>query len=140
MADMTATQPFQWPVRVYYEDTDAQGVVYYANYFRFMERARTEWLRGLRVEQDALRRSHGVLFAVHTLRLDFKRPAVFNDCLHVSAVPVRWGRASLIFEQRIRRAEQVLCEGVVKVACLDAASFRPRPIPQVIAAEIHVDD
>jgi acyl-CoA thioester hydrolase len=131
---------FWWPVRVYYEDTDSGGVVYHASYLRYMERARTEWLRALGVEQDVLRRDHGVIFAVYSLRLDFLRPAVFNDSLHVSAVPTEWGRASLVFEQRIRRAEETLCQGVVKVACLDAASFRPRPIPRVISAEIHGDD
>lgn len=138
--DYGIVSEFSWPVRVYYEDTDSGGMVYHANYLRYMERARTEWLRDLGVEQDALRRSEGVLFAVHSVRLEFIRPALFNDYLQVSAIPVKWGRASLAFEQHIRRGEELLCEGVVKVACLDVASFRPRPIPRVISAEIHGDD
>jgi acyl-CoA thioester hydrolase len=92
---------FFWPVRVYYEDTDCGGVVYYANYLRFMERARTEWLRALGFEQDVLATQHGVIFAVRSVALDFNRPARFNDLLRVSAGVVERRAASLTFAQEV---------------------------------------
>jgi len=112
--------------------------VYYANYLRFMERARTEYLRALGFEQDRLRRDQGILFAVHRIKVDYKRPAVFNDVLEVTADIEQWRRASLTFFQEIRRREQpaVLCSGQIRVACVDAHSFRPVPIPDAIVSEI----
>jgi tol-pal system-associated acyl-CoA thioesterase len=92
---------FFWPVRVYYEDTDCGGVVYYANYLRFMERARTEWLRALGFEQDLLATEHGVIFAVRSVALDFVRPARFNDLLRVGAHVVERRAASLTFAQEV---------------------------------------
>ena len=134
---------FQWPVRVYYEDTDSGGVVYYANYLKFMERARTEWLRHLGMEQDRLIDDHGIIFAVRSLSVDYLSPARFNDALLVSVEPDGHGRASLEFIQQIRRdgkdAEQLLCQGRVKVACLDAVSLRPRRIPSPVYVEIMRD-
>lgn len=129
---------FQWPVRVYYEDTDAGGVVYYANYLRFMERARTEWLRSLGFEQDRLRDETGLVFAVRSVQVDYLRPARFNDALTVSAKVVSRGRASLSFVQEIHKTavDDVLCSGVVKIVSLDAESFRPRPIPASVLARI----
>ncbi|MCU0767395.1 MAG: tol-pal system-associated acyl-CoA thioesterase [Gammaproteobacteria bacterium] len=123
---------FAWPVRVYYEDTDAGGVVYYANYLRFLERARTEWLRSLGFEQDALARDAGVIFAVRRVEVDYLKPARFNDALTVHARIAERGRASLVFAQEVRRGDEVLVKGMVKVACLEAASFRPAPIPAAI--------
>jgi acyl-CoA thioester hydrolase len=120
---------FSIPIRVYYEDTDTGNVVYYANYLKFMERARTEWLRALGFEQDELARRDGVLFAVRSARLDFLQPARFNDLLQATVQIVKRGHASITFTQQIRRASLTLCAGEVKVACLDAASFVPRPIP-----------
>lgn len=130
---------FQWQVRVYYEDTDSGGVVYYANYLRFMERARTEWLRALGFEQDRLRQETGLLFAVRSARLEFLRPAHFNDQLTVSVAPVQRRRASLVIDQAVTRSGDTqgpLCTGQVKIACLDAESFRPQPIPDFIFKEI----
>ena len=130
---------FVWPVRVYYEDTDAGGVVFYANYLKFMERARTEWLRSLGFEQDRLRDQEGVLFAVRQVRLDFLRPARFNDALTVSVRVTRRGKASLSFEQQVRSqddASRVYCSGEGKLACINAEGFRPRPIPQRLLAEM----
>jgi acyl-CoA thioester hydrolase len=123
---------FSIPVRVYYEDTDAGGVVYYANYLRFMERARTEWLRALGFEQDELSRQHGVVFAVRSVTVDFLKPARFNDLLLATLVVQRLGRASATFFQTIEREGTVLCQAEVKVACLDSASFTPRPFPSHI--------
>jgi len=129
---------FCWPVRVYYEDTDSDGVVYYANYLKFMERARTECLRAAGFEQDQLRQIQGILFAVHSVQVDFKRPATFNDALEVSAQISEQRRASLTFFQEIRRSgeEQVLCSGHIRIACVDAQSFRAIAIPDSIRLEL----
>jgi acyl-CoA thioester hydrolase len=122
---------FRFPVRVYYEDTDAGGVVYYANYLKFMERARTEWLRGLGFEQDELRASAGVLFAVARVEIDYLRPARFNDALTVVVRVARFGRANIEFEQRVEGDDaEILARGRVKVVCLDAERFRPRSMPE----------
>jgi acyl-CoA thioester hydrolase len=120
---------FLWPVRVYYEDTDSGGVVYYANYLKFMERARTEWLRSLGFEQDRLNDQDGVIFAVRAVEVEYLRPARFNDALEVSARITRHGGASFTFEQEVRRGPDLLCRGSVKVASLDARTMRPRPVP-----------
>jgi acyl-CoA thioester hydrolase len=127
---------FRLPLRVYYEDTDAGGVVYYANYLKFMERARTEWLRSLGFEQDELMRDPGVVFAVRSCSLEFLKPARFNDRLDVSLRVVRSGRASLTVDQQILRGRETLCEGTVRIACLDARRFTPVPIPAPIAARL----
>lgn len=129
---------FQWRVRVYYEDTDSGGVVYYANYLRFMERARTEWMRERGFEQDVLRDEHGLLFAVRSAHVDYLLPARFNEQLDVGVEVQDVGRASLTFHQDVVRAgeRQLLCTGTVKIACIDAAAFRPKPIPEFILKEL----
>ena len=130
---------FQWPVRVYYEDTDSGGVVYYANYLRFMERARTEWMRALGFEQDQLIREEGIVFAVRTANIEYLRPARFNDLLTVMTELRQRGRASLTFIHTISRQHedsQPCCTGEVKVACINAVSFRPQPIPDTLLKEI----
>ncbi|KAA6185973.1 tol-pal system-associated acyl-CoA thioesterase [Thiohalocapsa marina] len=126
---------FRWPVRVYYEDTDAGGVVYHANYLNFLERARTEWLSDLGFEQDRLRAEQGVLFAVRRLAIDYLRPALFNDRLMVLSVPVRLGRASLDFEQKILRdaGGTLCCRARVELACVSADRLRPTRIPDAVA-------
>jgi acyl-CoA thioester hydrolase len=127
---------FDWPVRVYYEDTDSGGLVYYANYLKFMERARSEWLRSLGFEQDALIRDAAVIFAVRSVQVEYLRPARFNDALTVSAAVVQSGGASITFAQEVRRGDEVLCSGTVKIASLDAVTLRPKPVPAQIAAAI----
>ena len=129
--DSAATITFTWPVRIYYEDTDSGGVVYYANYLKFMERARTEWLRSLGLEQDALR-DEGHLFAVRSVQVDYLRPARFNDLLDVTASVVDAGGATLTFEQQVRRDDEVLCEGRVTVVSLDAETLRPKRMPAAL--------
>ena len=124
------------PVRVYYEDTDSGGVVYYANYLRFMERARTEALRALGFEQDVLRAEQGILFAVRAVEVEYLRPARFNDLLQVSACIEEVRGASLGFVQQVRRGEETLCQGRIKIVSLDAESFRPRPLPASILAAL----
>lgn len=132
---------FVWPVRVYYEDTDAGGIVYYANYLKFMERARTEWLRTLGFEQDALREREGVLFAVRSVCLDFLKPARFNDLLEVSVQPAQRRPASLVLDQEVRRASgpqaaRTLCRGRVRIACLDARALNPCALPRSLFLEM----
>ena len=124
--------PFSWPVRVYYEDTDAGGVVYYANYLKFFERARSERLRALGFEQDEIRATCGVLFAVRSAQIEYLRPARFNDALQVSAEVVELKRASLSFVQEIRRDRpdgELLCQAAIRIVCLSADGLRPAPIP-----------
>lgn len=133
---MTNVAIFEWPVRVYYEDTDTGGVVYYANYLKFMERARTEWLRSLGFEQDVLIRDAGIIFAVRSVEVDYLRPAHFNDALQVSAEVIHNGGASITFRQEICRADAVLCRGTVKIACLDAQTLRPKPAPAELLAAL----
>ena len=129
-------QAFIWKVRVYYEDTDLGGVVYHANYLRFMERARTEWLRTLGFEQDMLREHHAVQFVVVDADLGFRRPARFNDELTVSAAVMKRTPASLTFHQEVRGPTgDVLCTGEIRVACIDSDTFRPRPLPREILRE-----
>lgn len=129
---------FSIPVRVYYEDTDAGGVVYYANYLRFMERARTEWLRALGFEQDELSRNQNVVFAVRAVRVDYLRPARLNDMLEITVALGRIGSASLVFAQEVRRDAEAICAGEVKVACLDAHGFFPKPIPSPVLSRINL--
>ena len=124
---------FSWRTRVYWEDTDGGGVVYYANYLKFMERARTEWLRTLGHSQMELAETHGFVFAVVEVKVNYRLPARLDDELLVSCVPVPEGRASLRFKQTVTRADAtLLADGEVRVACVDAKTFRPRPLPDFV--------
>ncbi len=123
-----------WPVRVYWEDTDGGGVVYYANYLKFMERARTEWLRSLGHSQAELAEHFGFVFAVVEVKVNYRRPARLDDELTVSCLPVPEGRASIRFKQVIRKGDATLADGEVRVACVDAKTFRPRALPDFIKA------
>ena len=123
---------FDWPVRVYYEDTDGGGVVYHANYLKFMERARTEWLRSLGFEQTALKSQMRIMFVVRGLALQYLRPANFDDALMVSTRLTRTGRSLLQFEQTIQRDDTLLTQATVEVACIDAEHFKPVTIPTPI--------
>jgi acyl-CoA thioester hydrolase len=129
---------FVWQVRVYYEDTDGGGVVYHANYLKFMERARTEWLRYLGFEQNVLRVDPGVLFVVREVRLKYKKPACFNDTLNVVTELLSSGRSLLEFRQTILRGEEVLTDATVEVVCVDAERFKPVTIPPSIREKITV--
>jgi acyl-CoA thioester hydrolase len=128
---------FCWPVRVYYEDTDAAGVVYYANYLRYLERARTEFLRSHGFEQDQLKQQ-GIIFAVHSVSIEYRKPAVFNDMLSVSAQVSELARASVTFQQNIMRQtdQTLISSAIVKMACIDASRFIPTPIPAAIREAI----
>ena len=137
---MTASRekPFEWPVRVYYEDTDAQGVVYYANYFRFMERARTEWLRSLGVDMLALMDNERRIFVVAEVKTRFVAPARLNDELVVTAWLTNLTRVSFDIEQNIYRGDiegELLINSFVKAAYLDADTMRPKRIPSSLFGE-----
>ena len=129
LAAPAARQAFRHPVRVYWEDTDAGGIVYYANYLRFFERARTEWLRVLGVEQTALRAAGGAIFVVIDTRIAYRAPARLDDRLDVTVALRHTGRAALTLAQQAWRADTLLAEGEVRIGCVDAASWRPRRIP-----------
>lgn len=120
---------FRWPVRVYYEDTDAGGVVYYANYLRFLERSRTEWLAALGFTLTALRVDYGVVFVVHRLEIEFRQPARLYDALEVTLAPTAIGKARLIATQDVLRGDERLVSARVMLACLDAQRWRPARIP-----------
>jgi acyl-CoA thioester hydrolase len=127
---------FCWPVRVYYEDTDAGGVVYYANYLRFFERCRTEWMRSLGFGQHELAERDGVLFVVAAAEVKYLLPARLDDELLVDAhIAERYG-SYVVFEQVARRGERVLCRSRMKVACVDAQSMRPTRLPAALAAAL----
>jgi acyl-CoA thioester hydrolase len=133
---------FFWPVRVYYEDTDAGGVVYYANYLKFFERARTERLRALGYEQDELRAREGILFAVKSIQADYLKPARFNELLLVTAEVREIRRASLLFAQEVRRGGELgakLCEAAVRIVCLSDGDLRPTAIPDYLLERIKDD-
>jgi len=123
---------FFWPVRVYYEDTDAGGVVYYANYLKFFERARTEWLRGIGLNQDKLAQEEGLIFVVRRALLDFLRPARLDDMLEVTVEPLKLARVYVDLAQEARRGTQALARAEIRVACLNQRNFRPAAMPQYL--------
>lgn len=124
---------FVWPLRVYYEDTDVSGVVYHANYLRYLERARTEWLRAQNLSQETLRNQHGVAFTVANLQIDFLLPARLDDALEATVEVASHKRASLVFAQTLRYADapmRVLARATARVGCVDVMNFRPRALPE----------
>lgn len=127
---------FIWPIRVYYEDTDAGGVVFYANYLKFFERARTEMLRSLGYELDELAVTANILFVVRSVLVDYLKPARFNQQLAVSAKVVQTSKTSLTFEQTICHGDTVLCTSNIRVACVDASSLRPKAIPDYLLEQL----
>lgn len=135
-------QIFQWPIRVYWEDTDAGGIVFYANYLKFFERARTEWLRSLGIEQQRLKDSTGGIFVVIDTRIRYHRPARLDDELIVTAGIIETGRASMIIKQQaLLKTEQLsaqsaplLCEGTIRIGWVNAASLQPTRMPASLYA------
>jgi len=122
--------------RVYWEDTDAGGVVYHARYLQFLERARSDWLAGLGVSQTGLRRERGLIFAVTRMEIDFRKPARLEDELDVSVRVQSVGRARMDFTQQIRRGDDLLIEAAVRAACLDAERFAPARMPAEIQEKL----
>jgi len=130
---------FDWTVRVYYEDTDTGGVVFYANYLKFFERARTEWLRAAGVSQQAMVEAERVMFVVKSTAVDYHAPARLDDELKLTVTVERLGRASVQFFQeawRLGAEPRLLASGRIKVGCVDVAGFRPSPIPGTVRARL----
>ena len=138
-ADPTAASlapPFSHTLRVYWEDTDAGGVVFYANYLKFFERARTEWLRHLGVAQQALRESTGAIFVVTDTRVRYRAPARLDDELRVTVVLAAHGTASMTLQQQAWRGQTLLAEGEIRIGCVDDGTFKPRRIPTEVIATL----
>ena len=131
----TSDTSFEFPVTIYWEDTDAGGVVYYANYLKFMERCRTEWLRTLGIDQVRLRAERGLQFAVVNVNVDYLRPAVLHDEIIVTAGLHKLGGATIEFKQTITRGGVPLIDATTRVACLEASTLRARPIPKDLFME-----
>lgn len=129
---MSRHKVFALPTRVYYQDTDAGGVVYHANYVNFMERARTEWLRTFGYSNAGLMMELGVMFVVRKLELNYLRPALLDDMLSVTALLKEAGRSRITLEQTVLRGEEVLAEGEVHLVCVGAESFKPVSVPEVL--------
>jgi acyl-CoA thioester hydrolase len=125
---------FEWPIRVYYEDTDAGGIVFYANYLKFFERARTEWLRACGIDQQKLIESDGVVFVVKRTAVDYSAPARLDDMVRIVSRIERLGRASVDFHQEAWRDGVLLAAGDIRVASVDHASIRPTGIPAAVLA------
>jgi len=127
---------FVWPIRVYYEDTDAGGIVFYANYLKFFERARTEWLRACGIDQSRLAEETGALFIVRSTALDYRAPARLDDMLKIVSRVERLGRASVEFAQEAWRGDTLLATGSIRVGCVDSAALRPAAIPPPVLAAL----
>jgi acyl-CoA thioester hydrolase len=129
---MTHPTPFEHAVRIYWEDTDAGGIVFYANYLKFFERARTEWLRALGVEQHALREETGGMFVVSETTVKYHRPAQLDDLLRVTARLSEAGRASLVIAQQAWRGDTLLCEGTIRIGWVNETTLKPARIPSSV--------
>ena len=127
---------FEFPIRIYWEDTDAGGIVFYANYLKFFERARTEWLRHLGVAQQALRDSTGAIFVVTDTRVRYRAPARLDDELRVTVVLAAHGTASMTLQQQAWRGQTLLAEGEIRIGCVDDGTFKPRRIPTEVIATL----
>jgi acyl-CoA thioester hydrolase len=130
---------FNWTVRIYYEDTDAGGIVFYANYLKFFERARTEWLRAAGIGQQELLDSEAAAFVVRHASIDYVAPARLDDEIKLTTTIQKLGRASVHFLQQAWLGEQLLTTAKVKVGCVDAKTMRPRPLPDAVAAKMRAD-
>lgn len=132
-----SSEAFSLPVRVYYEDTDAAGMVYYANYLRFCERARTEWLRTLGFAQHALMADQGIAFVVRSVEARYRTPARLDDSLVVVSQISRLGGASIEFDQKIHRTQELIFDARITIACIDIAGQRPAPLPPELRTRLH---
>lgn len=129
---------FTFPIRVYYDDTDAGGLVYHANYLIFMERTRTEWLRSLGFEQDALRREENMLFMVRSVNIDYKKPAIFNQQLYVTMGILDKGKTYFnCYQQVLSTDNEVMTEATIKLVCVDAQRLKPKRLPVSISRVIN---
>ena len=131
---------FNWPIRVYYEDTDAAGVVYHSNYLKYMERARTEWLRAIGFSQQVLREKSGNIIVIAELDIKFIKPAKLDDLIEVKSTLIKVSGASFLFDQIIEKSQEKICTARVKGVCLDALTFKPQRLPAALKSELsHVN-
>ena len=128
-------EQFSWAVRVYYEDTDAGGIVYYGNYLKFMERARTEWLRSCGIDVAELADTDRLMFTVRAIELDFLKPARLSDNLDVSVSVQLMRKVSVELKQAVTRAGDVLCTGQVRLACVDVGTLKPKAVPKILVGD-----
>jgi acyl-CoA thioester hydrolase len=133
---MRGREPFRWPVRVYYEDTDAAGIVYYANYLKFLERARTEWLAQAGFTHAALAHEHRLAFVVHRLEIEYRAPARLYDALEVTLALVQRGRGRLVMAQDVLHDSAIVASAQITLACIDTTTWRPKRIPVAVAAKM----
>ena len=131
-------QPFAWPIRVYYEDTDVGGVVYYANYLKFLERGRTEWLRSKGFDMSAVAAEHRVHFVVQRAEIDFVQPARLDDALVVTCGSTRASHARLFLEQAVQKGDQVLARAKIVLACLTTDTWKPAPMPAALRDAVEI--
>jgi acyl-CoA thioester hydrolase len=139
MSELSANPPpivYRHPVRVYWEDTDAGGVVFYANYLKFFERARTEWLRSLGYAQEAMRREQGVMFVVTRTAVRYVQPARLDDVLDITVAVRSLGQATLVLAQQALREGTLVAEGEIRIGCVDAQTFRPHRIPKELLQDL----
>ena len=129
-------QPFRWPVRVYYEDTDAAGIVYYANYLKFLERARTEWLAAQGFALTALASEYHAIFVVHRLEIEYRQPARLGDLLEVAMTPIERGRSKLVVAQEVLRDDELLARARVTLALVDRRTWRLMRMPAPLQASL----
>ena len=129
-------KPFTWTIRVYYEDTDTCGIVYYANYFKFFERARTEWLRSVGFEQQKIADELGLRFVIVRVECDFKQPARLDDVIDLDVHVARVGSASIVFEQTARCGAVSLASARVRVGCIESNTLTPAPLPSQLLAAV----
>jgi acyl-CoA thioester hydrolase len=137
---MTEHKIFTWPVRVYFQDTDAGGVVYHASYVNFMERARTEWLRTQGYSNAGLMKEFGVLFVVRSMKLDYLKPALLDDMLQVTATIKEVGRSRLNMLQTVQRDEELLTTGEVHLVCVSRESFKPVSVPEALRSQWNITE
>lgn len=127
---------FAIPVRIYYEDTDTAGVVYYANYLKFFERCRTEWIRAVGHDQSDLASEHGIGFVVRSVTCEYLKPARLDDLLSIGLEVEKLGRAMIVFRQHVRRGDEELVTGTVKIACVNVEKMKSAPIPEFLRAKL----
>jgi acyl-CoA thioester hydrolase len=131
------SKQFVWPIRVYYEDTDAGGVVYHSQYLNFLERARTEWLRSLGFDQSVMAKTHQLIFVVRKLSIQYRKPAVFDDAIEIVSSVTAMSRCTITFNQKIMRNNEMLTETEVEIASIDHHHFRPVAIPEIIKSAMN---
>ncbi len=133
---MSEHKIFTWPVRVYFQDTDAGGVVYHASYVNFMERARTEWLRSHGYSNAGLMKAFGVVFVVRSMKLDYLKPALLDDLLEVTALVKTVGRSQITLLQTVRREDELLTEAEVHLVSVSLETFKPVRVPEVLRSQL----